>query len=193
MNDLFSKIKHIVKWAKVTKSTDDAGNKPGAIVSYLGQENTATCMLSPYGLFSNVPVDTNVLLFAAYGVEGNRVAISCPLDERIKDLEEGEVAIGNLLAKSFIKLDKEGNIEIVSTKDVTITNAGKLTINNSGDIDIDVNGDINITNANNVNIDASQTNLGVGGQPIARQGDAVQVNTGTGLGTITSGGSNTSI
>jgi hypothetical protein len=73
-----------------------------------------------------------------------------------------------------------------------------LEITTSGDIDVTAGGDANIT-ANNVNIDASVTNLGVGGEPIARVGDEVQViitsgsSAGTWDGTITSGGDNTSI
>ena len=66
--------------------------------------------------------------------------------------------------------------------------------------------DINITTTKDHNVEAdkfnvlaSQTNLGSGGAPIARQGDAIQVtitrgsSSGTYNGTITGGGNNTSI
>jgi len=65
----------------------------------------------------------------------------------------------------------------------------KLHFKDNGDIDIE---------ATTVNIDASTTNIGVGGAAIARVGDSVQVtvvggsSAGTHNGTITSGGGNTS-
>ena len=47
-------------------------------------------------------------------------------------------------------------------------------------------------NASTVNVNAGNVNLGQGGLPIARVGDAVQVNIATGTGVITAGGVNTS-
>jgi hypothetical protein len=73
-----------------------------------------------------------------------------------------------------------------------------MSIEDDGTITITSNGEVNV-NASTVNIDASTTNLGDGGQPIARQGDSVEVtvtsgsSAGTYNGTITGGGDNTSI
>jgi len=185
MRDLLAKIKNIVKWAKVTKSIPDTEAKPGDYVSYLKKENVSACLITPYGFFSKPPVGMHVFLFSANGNEGSRVGISCALSEREKNLEVGESGIVNLVTGVVIKLDKDGNVHI--------KNAQKIIIESSP-VNIDVLGaDVNIDNANNVNVNANKVNLGSGGQPIARLGDAVQVNTGTGTGTITGGGTNTSI
>lgn len=77
--------------------------------------------------------------------------------------------------------------------DVAFYHPEKLTsiiFKNNGDIDV---------KGTNINIDATTTNIGVGGNAIARVGDSVEVSVvggssaGTHNGTITSGGDNTSI
>ena len=107
-----------------------------------------------------------------------------PTDLEIKMLDSsGEV-------KSSVKMNPEG--------DVTVENSNDIIINGGGAASISVTGDCNLT-ADNVNIDAATTNLGTGGQPIARVGDKVNViitsgsSTGTWEGTILEGGDNTSI
>ena len=99
--------------------------------------------------------------------------------ERFKNLESGEVVVGNPVTQSFVKFDKDGNITIDSKKDVTINSTAE----------------INVTSSGSVNVDAPVVNLGSGGLPIARTGDAVTVTiSGTPhVGTITGGGTNTSI
>ena len=90
--------------------------------------------------------------------------------------------------------------------EVYLKNDGTIEINNSGQLNIVTNGNVSIitqgnvdVSAANVNVSASVTNLGVGGQPIARLGDEVTVevtsgsSAGTYTGTITSAGANTSI
>jgi hypothetical protein len=192
MRNIYTKIKNSIKFGFITRFIADDKNIPVVEVSYLGKTGLAE-LLSPYGLYVGLPKDTQVLVFSVFGVEANRVAIGWSQADRIKDLKEGEVALGNPKKQTYIKFDENGNIVIESKNDIIINNAGNVTLNNNGDIDIDVNGDINITNANNVNINASKTNIGSGGNNIARLGDSVQVDTGTGIGTITSAGLNTSI
>lgn len=82
--------------------------------------------------------------------------------------------------------------------EIYLKNDGIIEVNNPSDLKFVVNGNVSLItqgtadiSASTVNISAGQTNLGEGGQPIARVGDSVVVN---GVqGTITSGGSNTSI
>ena len=84
--------------------------------------------------------------------------------------------------------------------------AAEIYLKNDGEIEITGGKDLNITVVGNcnlkaaaVNIDAAKTNLGTGGAKIARLGDEVTVeitsgsSAGTYTGTITSGGTNTSI
>lgn len=57
---------------------------------------------------------------------------------------------------------------------------------------LDIKGNVSIK-ADNATIDAQKINLGNGGKAIARIGDTVQVDGKTHIGTITSGGVNTSL
>jgi len=129
----------------------------------------------PYGMHANLPVDALVTLFSVNGQEQNLAGIGEVPEKRIKNLESGEVVFFHPATKT------------------------KIHFKNDDDLDIEVGtGNVNLT-ANNVNIDAVQTNLGVGGPDIARVGDTVEVNVGSGssagtwTGTITTGGVNTSI
>lgn len=125
--------------------------------------------LFPYGMHANLPKDQLGLIIDEQG----RVIIGVSAVGRIK-VEEGEVVFFHPQTKSKIHFKNSGNIAIETAADVDVS-------------------------ADNVNIDASTTNLGVGGNAIARVGDSVQVtvvggsSSGTHTGVITSGGANTSI
>jgi len=60
-----------------------------------------------------------------------------------------------------------------------------LSVNATGAADITAS-DVTV-NASNATLNATCAIGGSGGQPLARSGDSVQVNTTTGVGTITSG------
>ena len=87
---------------------------------------------------------------------------------------------------------------LITSGNRTATVDGNETLTVGGAVNITVTGDCDLKAAN-VSIDAATTNLGVGGAPIARVGDAVTVNViggssaGPHSGTITGGGVNTSI
>lgn len=204
-------ISNIVKRAYVSLSKTDDADIPVVQVSYLGKTGDSE-MLSPYGLSVRLPRDIQVLLFAIQAQENNRLCMGYSQTDRFKNLEEGEVVIGNPLTKSFVKFDKDGNIDIESkakivinsTSDVEITNSGKLTVNSTGNviistnadvalnctnIDIVASGDVSLKATGSVDVDAPQVNLGTGGAAIARVGDDVDLGTGK----ILTGGNNTSI
>ncbi len=157
-------------WAKITKKSDEAGQFPIQQVSYLGRVADAV-ILFPYGMHANLPVDQLGLLIDKTG----RVFMGTSAVGRIA-VEEGEVVFYHPGTKSKTHYKASGDIDIDSK-------AG------GGNINITAK-DVNIT-ADNVNVDATTTNLGTGGAAIARVGDQVQI--GAGVGTIISGGANTSI
>ncbi len=97
---------------------------------------------------------------------------------------------GEILACNEIYLKNDGTIELNSGKDLKIVVLGDVSVISQGNADV---------SANQLNVSASVTNLGVGGQPIARLGDKVKVKVLSGSsageweGEITSSGVNTSI
>ncbi len=79
-----------------------------------------------------------------------------------------------------ITLDLKGNLSLTIKGDTSINVTGKTSITSVGDV--------NVASSGNAVIDATNVYLaGTGGQEVARKGDAVQVDTTTGVGTITSG------
>src|SRR5690349_2108707 len=86
-------------------------------------------VIYPYGLFAQAPVNSLALVFSIQGNEENLAGIVYAYRDRFKNLKEGEVLLGNILTGSFIKFDKDGNIEINSKKDVNVTITGNAIIN----------------------------------------------------------------
>jgi len=171
---------------------------------------------APYGMSYNLPENSLCLFAQIGGDDGNIILLPDRSQDRVKDLKRGEVALFNPLTQSRMVFRLNGDIEIVTEgengdrlttikkDDITVvggdstdTITGDKTVTISGEMNVTVTGDCNL-NADNVNIDASVTNIGVGGNRIARLGDTVQVANvqsggSTANGTITSAGVNTSI
>lgn len=155
-------IDNLIRWARVSLVKKDDEFQPRTQVKDLAGANIMY-VIWPYGLAGNLPKDALVVLFNVEGKSDNLAGIGNTPETRFKNLKEGEVVVGSPKSQTFVKFAQDGTVEIKSTS--------KLTINCT-DCDINASGSIN---------------LGAGGQPIARQGDPVQVDTGTGLGSITQG------
>ncbi len=162
-------------WAKITRKSDESGQYPVQQATYLGRV-ADFMMLFPYGMHANLPPDQLGLVIDEQG----RVFMASSAIGRIT-VEEGEVVFFHPETKSKTHYKANGDIDMEAKGNVNI---------DAVDANITASGDANVK-ATNVNVDATTTNLGVGGLPIARVGDAVLV---AGVpGTITSGGANTSI
>lgn len=177
--------------ANITKSGTDDQDVRLQQYSKNGDVDDAE-IYAPYGISYNVPPGSLCLFAQIGGDDGNIILLPDRSQDRVKNLAESEVAIGNPISKSNTIYKKNGNIVTVTEGDVgdiELTIQGKVTIVVAGNVDL---------KATTVNIDATTTNIGVGGLAIARLGDTVQV-TGvqsggsTATGTITSAGVNTSI
>jgi phage gp45-like len=119
-------IQNLIKSAYVSLTNDDTTSYPTAQASYKGKAATFV-RLSPYGLDSNPPKDSFVLLLSAYGQESNKFGIASDMINRRVSLKEGEVAIYNTTNGSSILLKADGEIEITASS-VKIA---------SSDVDID--------------------------------------------------------
>jgi len=189
LKNIFYKLKNLIVRSYISSSNDDSNYYPILNISYLGKTDIAVEKVSPYGLYSNPPNDLPVIKYSIHGNDGNSVGIAYSRDTRFKNLKNGEVLIGNEKTQAYIKFNEDNEIEIISTALIKIT-APEIEL--TGNVTID--GDLSANaGSGTVSIDAAQVDLGIGGEKIARKGDPVQVNTGTGIGTITDGGTNTSI
>jgi hypothetical protein len=94
--------------------------------------------LSVYGVCSNPPKDSHIVMFNSQGQESVKFGILNDFLNRKKGLKEGEVAIINTKTQTTFFLNENGEIDIV--------NAAKVNVI-EGEVNV-INGDTNITNGN---------------------------------------------
>lgn len=184
----------LIRWVLVTKAAP-AEPQQFAVQQITYQGKVAdSAVVFPYGIHANLPVDSLGLMFAVGDTTEDRAVIGYNPKVR-PTLLEGEVSFYHPPTGSFITWKESGDLDILVGEEgggnVTIT-CTDANVTASGDVNVTASGDVDVT-ATNVNIDATTTNLGVGGAAIARVGDPVSVDSGTHAGTITAGGLNTSI
>lgn len=226
MKEFLQFLKRIIRFGVITGKGTNGNEFWIQQMSYLGKFSDCLIVF-PYGMHANLPADNTVmnLFWAVEGNPENKAGIGWTPKLR-PDLEPGEVAHYHPYSNSLVIFRNNGDIDIDTVKDGDSNNIniltqdcnltvqgnldsvvmgdamidvnGQLDLTVGGDADINAGGDVNV-NASNVNVDASVTNLGVGGAAIARVGDPVQVEViggssgGTHNGTIIGGGNNTSI
>jgi len=112
---LASKIKRLIRIAKIVKAGDDTGNFPVQRISYYGK-NIGCNILFPYGMHANLPVGSFVTAYSIGGDTENKVGFGGLPQERIKELPEGEVVFFHPITKSKIHFRNNGDIDIESTE-----------------------------------------------------------------------------
>lgn len=170
---IISCIKSLIKRGKTTLPGNDSGVIQTVQAQYMNK-TTNVDIINPAGFGHNPVTNSLMILFNVGGVEDNIAGIVTDQLNRIKNLQAGETIIYNTVTKSFVYMKVDGSIELFSQTVINI-NAPEIII------------DGNVTVTGNLQVDG-QTNLGIGGAPIARVGDSVLV--GSTPGTITSGSPN---
>lgn len=182
-------LSEVIKYGYVSYVMADTKDAPFTQVS-CNDKAVPIYVINPYGLASNLPKDCQVILFSVNGDAGNLAGIGNVREKRFKNLKEGEVIVGNPITGTYVKFDKDGNVEIESKKNVTITAATQVKVKCDTMVAECTTCTINATTCN---INATTTSLGVGAtEGIARSGDPVEVDVGGTpyYGTITGGSSN---
>lgn len=130
---MYQKLRSLIKRCYVTAGSEDTADYQTAKVSYLEKDTTVE-HLTPYGVYSNPPVDSIGVVFLIAADEDNRFAILNRPDIRFKNLKSGEVAIGNPLTESVIKFDENGDITIVGKNNLKVTIEGSAEIISSQEV-----------------------------------------------------------
>lgn len=134
-------------WAKVTSAGDSAANWFVQQIFYKGRTSN-TAVIYPYGMHANAKIDESLALVLHVGNKAqNKVAIVYNPTIR-PDLAEGEIAIYQPGSNTIIKIDVDGNIEIISDGKINITAESTNTTAES----------VNII-AESVNITAESVNI----------------------------------
>lgn len=137
---------NLIKRAVVSRKTADTGQFPAAQVTWNGKVADIN-VITPYGLYHNLPTDSLVLTFNVLGQEENLAGIGNTPKRRFKNLQEGEVAIGNPLTGSVVKFLENGDIEV--------TGKNNQNVNITGNVNLVVGGNVNITTTGNTTIDST--------------------------------------
>jgi phage gp45-like len=110
----------LVRQGNVSAVNDDTSAYPTMLVKSSGKETEAT-RLSVYGVCSNPPSGSHVLLIASQGQESVKFGIPNDMLNRKKSLAEGEVVLFNCLTGDFVLMKADGTIEIESSVKVKVT------------------------------------------------------------------------
>ena len=161
MIGLVTKIKSIFKMARVVAVSDATDLRNGWFV-YEGSERKGT-LWTPYGIMHNPPIGSIAMLFAQNGQESNAIGIAdAPAIRVIRDMQAGEVAIGNYITGSYTYYKANGDVDTYSPADVNVTANGDInaTATNisataSGNIQATAGGNINMTATGSVTINAN--------------------------------------
>jgi len=106
-------IKNLFKIVKVL-SSEETGNFTFVRVSASGKQQKAL-LFSPYGLMHRPPENSMGCVWLQNGQESNSIAmVDDPNNRILKNLEEGEVALGNYMTGSYILFNSDGGCEIVA-------------------------------------------------------------------------------
>lgn len=145
---IFQKLLNLIKIGKVV-SVDDSSDLRQGIISFLGKQQKV-CIFTPYGIMHNPPKNSLSTLFCVQGQESNMFSFSDdPKNRPLKNLKEGEFAIGNYKTGDYIYFDEEGNLKGIVSKDLIFDFGGGINL---------TFGDVNIT-AENINITANDVAL----------------------------------
>lgn len=84
--------------------------------------------LGQYGLYSNAPSGSFVIVMQVNGQDEVLFGIEDDVNNRPRALKEGEVMLYNTLTKSFIYLDADSNIQVYSAKDLNLNITGNVNL-----------------------------------------------------------------
>lgn len=112
----------MIKQAVISLVTDDSSDYPKGQADYNGK-TTEFMRYSPYGLCSNPPKGSWVLLLASQAQSALKIGFISDVLNRKKGLKKGEVALFNTKTGAFVFLKEGGGIDIdVSSSPGAIVN-----------------------------------------------------------------------
>jgi phage gp45-like len=153
---LYNKVKNMIKRAIITNVDKTTKMYKLQIKSHKAVRNAT--MLMPYGLICDPEINSEGLLFSVGGDGGRMYCIPFNPDLQPDTIKGDVILYSNKTTK--ITLKKNSNIEISTTKDVSV-NCNNLTANVTGDIEATcsnlgatVSGDVTV-NCDNISATAT--------------------------------------
>jgi phage gp45-like len=135
LEELKAKIRNMIKQGVISLLFDDSEPYPIAQVTVNGKPSKYT-RLSPYGLVSNPPLGSQVLLFSSQGQEANKFGIANGTINRRKGLGEGVCGLYNEKTGALVLMKEDGSVSVSGLTQL--------------DVDSDLNVSGNITATGNI-------------------------------------------
>jgi phage gp45-like len=143
------KFGQIIKQAFLSLVTDDSHAYPRGQATY-NDKTTEFVRYVPYGLFSNPPENSHVLLLGSQGQESTKFGLISDYINRKKDVKEGECGLYDTLTGNLVHLKENGDIEIDCKNNLVASVAGDATMEVTGDITETVGGNAQSTITGNL-------------------------------------------
>ena len=105
------KVLSTIKQAVITLVTSDSSQYPRGQAKYNDKVTNYT-RLSPYGLVSNPPKGSWVLLLSSMAQSAVKFGIASDMLGRIKGLKEGECGLYNTKTTSYVLLKANGDVDV---------------------------------------------------------------------------------
>lgn len=143
------------------QSVDDSGDTRRGTAAWLGRDGQPIQVAGIYGVISNPPAGSQVLLLPQNGQESASIGIADhPALRPVRNLLPGEVGMVNYLTKSHVIFKQNGDIEVFTEAGDLIANiAGNISVTATGNATAAITGNLMATaaqiSANGVIIDPS--------------------------------------
>lgn len=136
----------------VSAKSDDSGSRPELVVSYQNRQ-IKTYPIYTYGYSCVPPVgQTQAVITQVAASDSNTISFASSPQIRFKNLQEGEVKVGNYLTNSFVFFRRDSTIEINSTESVIIQAAESVTVNASDAVTVTASGAVTINGADSITL-----------------------------------------
>lgn len=142
---------NIIKNAIKTLGIEDTNENVVQQMQVQMYDALKTCgKLGQYGLYSNSPKNSLVIVMQINGQEEVLFGIEDDVNNRPRGLKEGEVMIYNTLTKNYIYLKEDGSTEAFTKTNLELKVTGTVYLKATKTIitgDVDINGNLNVSGA----------------------------------------------
>ena len=111
MKSIITKIRSLIRRARVSLSLPDTGTYPITQVEFLGKTSNMV-VIWPYGMGGQLPEDAEAICFNIEGMEENKAGIGTAPTLRVKVDAEGEVWFGNPVSGSVLYFRENGDANL---------------------------------------------------------------------------------
>lgn len=141
IRQMAAQVRNMIKRAATQQPMVDSKNFPIVQVKYFNHTAIVE-VLAPYGFCSSPPVGSLATIFSVGAQEENRTAVIDYPTKRFKNLEPGEVAVGNYLTLAKLYFRKNGDVELFVPHDLKVTVQNDAFVNITGNLNMTVDGDV---------------------------------------------------